>query len=341
MRHLRQMHQIQQTCHIRQTHHICQIRHIQQTRCGTCHMAYILIFSIFLPSLNNTILIFSSYFIKHTLASFFKFLCICATESLPGIYKAPELSQIIQSSTCSCPDNTSSSLASTCCLLLDAHPQMRRGRFCCVSSKWPQASWSQVSLGLLCPCHQEAQFPSASQPCQALSVPPRSTVPDRKSALPCSVRAITRHQTLIASQHRHLLDSIVFTLDWCSYCMPQAGTVTKSYCTSLAGTLTNRYCTPQAGTVTKSYCTPLAGTLTNSYCTAQAGTVTKSYCMPQAGTLMNSYFTPQAGTVSLSPTITVRHKLVLQPIKKPGFVFLFCHPNKGHSVLCNLLLKEK
>ena len=50
--------------------------------CGTCHMAYILTFYIFLPSLNNnTIFIFSSYFIKHTLASLFK-LCICATKSL-------------------------------------------------------------------------------------------------------------------------------------------------------------------------------------------------------------------------------------------------------------------
>ena len=59
-------------------------------------MAYILIFSIFLPSLNNnTIFIFSSYFIKHMLASFFKFWCICTAESLPGIYKLPELSQII------------------------------------------------------------------------------------------------------------------------------------------------------------------------------------------------------------------------------------------------------
>ena len=82
--------------------------------CDTCHMAYILIFSIFLPSLNNhTIFIFSSYFIKHTLASFFKFLCICATESLPGIYKPPELSQIIQSSTCLHLDNTSPRLVST------------------------------------------------------------------------------------------------------------------------------------------------------------------------------------------------------------------------------------
>ena len=77
-------------------------------------MAYILIFSIFLSSLNNNIIfIFSSYFIKHTLASFFKFLCICASESLPGIYKPPELSRIIQSSTCSYPDNTSSRLVST------------------------------------------------------------------------------------------------------------------------------------------------------------------------------------------------------------------------------------
>ena len=36
------------------------------------HMAYILTFYIFLPSLNNNIIfIFSSYFIKHTLALFF------------------------------------------------------------------------------------------------------------------------------------------------------------------------------------------------------------------------------------------------------------------------------
>ena len=40
--------------------------------CGECHMAYILTFYIFLPLLNNnTIFIFSSDFIKHTLASFF------------------------------------------------------------------------------------------------------------------------------------------------------------------------------------------------------------------------------------------------------------------------------
>ena len=132
-------------------------------------------------------------------------------------------------------------------------------------------------------------------------MPPRGTVPDCKSAMPSSVHAIKRHQILIASQHRHPLDSIVCTLNWCSYCMPQAGTVTKSYCTPLAGTLTNSYCTPQAGTITKSYCTP-AGTLTNSYCTPQASTATN---------------------------------------KKPGFVFLFCHPNKGHSVFCNLFLNKK
>ena len=138
-------------------------------------MAYILIFTIFLPSLNNnTNFIFSSYFIKHTLASLFKFLCICATDSLPGMYKPPELSQIIQS-TCSCPDNTSSRLVSTsplpatCFWMPRAHAEMRRGRSCCVSSKWPQASWSQVCLALLCPCYQEAQFLIASQPCPALS----------------------------------------------------------------------------------------------------------------------------------------------------------------------------
>ena len=243
--------------------------------CVTCHMAYILIFSIFLPSLNNnTIFILYSYFIKHTLASFFKFLCICSTESLPGIYKPPELSQITQSSTCSCVDNTSSRLLSTS----------------------PPPGF---------PCPDEKAIPVV---CLASD----HRLADRKSALPCSVRAFKRHQTLIASQHCHLLDSIVFTLDWCSYCTPQAGiltnsycmpqasTVTKSYCTPLVGTLTNSYCMPQAGTVTKSYCTPQAGTLTNSYCTPQAGTVTKSYCMPPAGTLVNSYCTPQAGTVTNS-----------------------------------------
>ena len=48
-------------------------------------MAYILIFYIFLPSLNNnTIFIFSSYFIKHTLASFIKFFCISATRASLG-----------------------------------------------------------------------------------------------------------------------------------------------------------------------------------------------------------------------------------------------------------------
>ena len=35
-----------------------------RSQCGACHMAYILTFYIFLPSLdNNTIFIFSSYFI--------------------------------------------------------------------------------------------------------------------------------------------------------------------------------------------------------------------------------------------------------------------------------------
>ena len=272
-------------------------------------MAYILIFSIFLPSLNNnTIFIFSSHFIKHTHASFFKFLCICATESLPGIYKPLELSQIIQSSTCSCPDNTSSRLVSTSPPPASGCP--------CPDEKRPF---------LLCVYQVTTGFLIASQPCPALSVPPRDTVPDRKSALPCSVHAIKMHQTLIASQHRHLLDSIVFTLDWCSYCTPQAGTVTKSYCMPQAGTLTNSDCTPQAGTVTKSYCTPPAGILTNSYCTPQAGTVTNSYCMPLAGTVTHSSCMPQAGIATNK--------------KKNSFVFLFCYPNKSHSVLCNLLLK--
>ena len=147
--------------------------------CGTCHMAYILIFSIFLPSLNNnTIFIFSSYFIKHMLASFFKFLCICATESLNGIYKPPELSQIIQSLTCSCPDNTSLRLVSTSppptacswramlrleeavpvvCLASDYRLADRKSALpCSVRATKRYSSWSQVSLALLCPCHQEA-----------------------------------------------------------------------------------------------------------------------------------------------------------------------------------------
>ena len=47
------------------------------------------------------------------LASFFKFLCICATESLLGIYKPPELSQIIRSSTYLHLNSTSPRLVST------------------------------------------------------------------------------------------------------------------------------------------------------------------------------------------------------------------------------------
>ena len=249
--------------------------------CVTCYMAYILIFSIFLPSLNNTVFIFLHILLSICLhRSLNSYVSVLPRASLRYINRlnwarlfshrpAPALTTPLQ-------DWSPPRLH----LLLDAHSQMRRGRSCCVSSKWPQASWSQVSLAMLCPCHQEAQFLIASQP--------------------CTVHAIKRHQTLIASQHCHLLDSIVFTLDWCSQCTPQAGTVTKSYCMPQAGNLTNSYCTPQAGTVTKSYRTPLSGTLTNSYCTPQAGTVTKSYCTPLAGTLTNSNCTPQAGTVTNS-----------------------------------------
>ena len=186
-------------------------------------MAYILIFSIFLPSLNNnTIFIFSSYFIKHTLASFFKFLCICATESLLGIYKPHELSQIIQSSTCSCPDNTSSRLVSTLlspaacfwmpmprweeavpvvCLASDHRlPDRKPALPCSVCATKRHSSWSQVSLALPCLCHQEAQSLIASQPCPAMSVPPRGTVPDRKSALLCSVLSVPSRGTTPSSQ---------------------------------------------------------------------------------------------------------------------------------------------
>ena len=68
--------------------------------------------------------LFFSYFIKYTLASFFQFVCICATESLPGIYKPPELSKKIHSSTSLHFDNTplqdlssspGSLRATTCC----------------------------------------------------------------------------------------------------------------------------------------------------------------------------------------------------------------------------------
>ena len=114
---------------------------LMQIMCGTCHMAYILIFSIFLPSLNNnTIFIFSSYFIKHTLASFFKFLRICATESLPGLYKPPELSQIIQSLTCLHLDNTSPRLVST---------------FTSTAPGWPMPSRPLLFLYHLALVHQE------------------------------------------------------------------------------------------------------------------------------------------------------------------------------------------
>ena len=114
-------------------------------------MAYILIFSIFLPSLNNTIFIFPSYFIKHTLASFFKFFCICATESLPGIYKPPELSQIIQSLTCLHRDNTSPRLVST---LTSAAPG------------WPMPSRPMLFLYCLACAHQEdcSSFLARSRP---------------------------------------------------------------------------------------------------------------------------------------------------------------------------------
>ena len=150
-------------------------------RCGTCHMAYILIFSIFLPSSNNnTIFIFSSYFIKHTLASFLKFLCICATESFPGIYKPPELSQIIQSSTCSCPDNTSSRLVST------SPPP--------AACSWrPMPKWEEaVPVVCLASDHRLADSKSAL-PCSVRAI--KRHIPDRKSALPCSVRATKRHSS--------------------------------------------------------------------------------------------------------------------------------------------------
>ena len=118
-------------------------------RCGTCHMAYILIFSIFLPSLNNnTILIFSPYFIKHTLASFFKFSCISATESLPGIYKPPELSQILQSSTCLHLDNTSPRLVST---------------FTSIAPGLPMPSRPLLSLYRLARVHQEDRSSSLAR----------------------------------------------------------------------------------------------------------------------------------------------------------------------------------
>ena len=228
-------------------------------------MAYILIFSIFLSSLNKNTIFFRILLSICLHRSLNSYVSVLPRASLGYINRlnwarlfsdrpGPALTTPLQ-------DRSPPRLHLL--LLLDAHTQMRRGRSCCVSSKWPQASWSQVSLALLCPFHHEAQFLIASQSCPALSVLPKGTVPDRKSALLCSVRAIKRNQTLIASQHCHLLDSIVFTLNWCSYCMPQAGTVTKSYCTPQAGTLTNSYCMPRAGTVANSYCTPLAGTATN------------------------------------------------------------------------------
>ena len=75
-------------------------------------------------------------------------------------------------------------LASACFLLLDvhAHAQLRRGNSCCVSSKWPQACWSQVKLALLSPCL------------------PRGINANRKSNLPCCHRAFQEASTPIASQ---------------------------------------------------------------------------------------------------------------------------------------------
>ena len=239
--------------------------------CGTCHMAYILIFSIFLPSLNNnTIFIYFSYFIKHTLALFFKFLCICATESLPGIYKPPELSQIIQSTTCSCPDNTSSRLVSTSplpagcfwipmsrweeaipvvCLASDHRlPDRQSALPCSVRATKRHSYWSQVSLALLCPCHQEA--PDL----------------DRKSASPSKgfhrlhlglVQLLYAtswycHQELLYATSWYSHEQLLYTTSW--YCHHELLYATSWYSHEQLLYATSWYCHPQFLYATSWYC---------------------------------------------------------------------------------------
>ena len=164
---------------------------------------------------------------------------------------------------------------------------------------------------------------------------------DRKSAYPAVTSPSKRHQTPLASQARPLLVFIVFMFDWCSCCMPQAGTATNGEITVchklvLPPTLQLLYATSWYCNQCRSYCTPQAGTGTNSAVTVchklvlpptvQLLYTTSWYCHQQC-----SYCTPQAGTAT-NITVTVRHKLVLPPIK-PCFVFLFCHPDKGPSLL--------
>ena len=229
------------------------------------------------------------------LSSFFKFLCICATKSLPGIYKSPALSTIY--SVVDLPlikqylSKTCLHLASACCLLLDANTQISRGRYCCASCKWPLASRSQLCL----PCRD-----------LALQEAPDATL---KSACPAVTVPTKRHQMPLASQARPLLVSIVFIFDWCSYCTPQAGTATNSavtvrhklvlppmlqllYTTSWYCHQRSSYCTPQAGTITNvavivCYKLVLPPTVQLLYATSWYCHQQCSYCTPQAGTAIN------------------------------------------------------
>ena len=160
---------------------------------------------------------------------------------------------------------------------------------------------------------------------------------DRNSACPAVTVPSKRHQTPLASQAHPLLVSIVFIFDWCSYCTPQAGTatnvvVTVRYKLVLPPTSQLLYATCWCCHQRCSYCTPQAGTTTNV--AAQAGTATKGavtvrHKLVLPPTVQLLY--PQAGTAT-NGAVTVRHKLVLPPIK-PFFVFLFCYPKRGPSLL--------
>ena len=163
-------------------------------------------------------------------------------------------------------------------LLLDAHSQMRRGHACCVSSKWPQASWLQVSIALLCLCHQEAQFLIASQPCPALSVPSRVTRPWSQVSIAISWIPSSSHwtvQLLYATSwfcHRELLYAIswyshqqwLYATSW--YCHQELLYATSWYSHEQLLYTTSWYCHQQLLYATSWYYHPQFLYATSWYC---------------------------------------------------------------------------
>ena len=153
------------------------------------------------------------------------------------------------------------------------------------------------------------QTPLASPLAQLSPCPPRGTRRHSQVRLALSLSPSSSYLTgAVTVRHKLVLPptlQLLYATSWychqrCSYCTPHAGTAT-----SVAVTVRHKLVLPP--TVQLLYAT-------NWYCHQQC-----SYCTPQAGTVTNG-------------AVTVHHKLVLPPIK-PRFVFRFCHPNKGPSLL--------